>query len=234
MLLSVLIPCYNEQDSVGDVLVRLEQVDIPMPSEVIVIDDGSSDASPDIVSSHSSVRLIRHQRNLGKGAAIRTGIRESRGDVLLIQDADMEYFPEDIPGLLRPLLRNEADFVLGSRIIGTRRGMSLTHLVGNLFLSLAVTILFAKLVTDLATGYKVFRREVLQECAPSSSDFEMDAEIVAKALKKGYRMREVPIHYEYRRTGVSKIRLKHGIVSLLQIFRVRASSLRGDIGRSSS
>jgi glycosyltransferase involved in cell wall biosynthesis len=221
MLLSIIVPCYNEQDTIGEVLTRVQDLDLRVPKEVIVVDDGSSDASADIVALHSSVRLIRHQKNLGKGAAIKTGIEQSRGEILLIQDADMEYFPDDIPSLVEPILRNEADLVLGSRIRGSHKGMSSSHLMGNLILSLIATVLFAKLVTDLMTGYKAVRRSVFQECIPISTGFEVEAEVVAKALDRGFRLREVPIRYEYRRTGVSKINWKYAVASIGQLLRVR-------------
>jgi glycosyltransferase involved in cell wall biosynthesis len=221
LLLSIIIPCYNEQDSIGELLSRLEGIHLPLDKEVIVIDDGSSDGSADVVKRYSSVKLIRHERNLGKGAAVKTGIEHSTGDLILIQDADMEYFPEDIPSLVSPILQDEADFVLGSRIRGTHQGMSLSHLVGNLLLSLAATVLLAKPITDLMTGYKVFKRKVLEGFAISSTAFEVDAELVANAVEEGYRLREVPIRYQYRRTGVSKIGWKHAVGTLAQLFRIR-------------
>jgi glycosyltransferase involved in cell wall biosynthesis len=226
LLLSILVPCYNEEDSIGEVLSQLRSVALPLEREVIVIDDGSTDKSVGILTANPSVKIVKHDRNMGKGAAIRTGIEHAKGDLLLIQDADLEYSPEDIPKLVKPILENRADLVLGSRMRGTRKGMSFSHTLGNLVLSLVTTILFGKLVTDVMTGYKLLTREMLLELKLTSSDFAVETELVAKALRRGYRLREVPIRYVSRRNGFAKVSWKHGFTSLGQLLVQRAQTYR--------
>ena len=154
MTITVLVPCYNEGATVEDVILRILRVQLVyrLALEPVVVDDGSTDETPAIVSEYPSVRLIRHGRNMGKGAAVRTGLANATGDVIVIQDADLEYFPEEIPRLVEPILRNQADVVLGSRFVGRRpEGMGSSHLLGNRILSLAASLLLRRWVTDVMT-----------------------------------------------------------------------------------
>ena len=233
-IVSVIVPCYNEAATVGLVVARVLglQASLQVNIELVVVDDGSTDDTSAIVAEYPSVRLIRHGRNMGKGAAVRTGLANAAGDVIVIQDADLEYFPEEIPGLVEPILRNQADVVLGSRFVGRRpEGMGSSHLLGNRILSLAASLLFRRCITDVMTGHKAFRMTVLEGLRLERRGFEFETEVVAKALKSGCRLLEVPIRYRYREKGKAKIRWIHGLTSLLTLLeaflRQEASTTAG-------
>jgi glycosyltransferase involved in cell wall biosynthesis len=219
--LSIIVPCYNEEETVGEVLKRVLALQLPCEVEVMVVDDGSTDNSMEIVAKFPHVHLIRHEINKGKGAAIRTGIERSSGDVFLIQDADLEYFPEDIPQLLQPILADKADVVLGSRFLGEPIGMSRSHLLANKTLSYATRALFGSRTTDLMTGYKVFTRKALRKFSVNSTSFDVEAELVGKFLNWRLRVTEIPIHYEYRKKGRAKITWRHGFTSLWTLFKIK-------------
>ena len=219
--LSIIVPCYNERETVGEVIRRLLDVDFRLRREIIVVDDGSTDGTGDVVRRFHGVRLIRHPKNMGKGAAIRTGVASSSGRVIVIQDADMEYFPESIPRLIEPLLKGEADMTLGSRFLGCCEGMATTHLLGNRILSFVTSVLCGHGITDVMTGHKAFRREVFDSLRLTARSFDVETEIVAKAIKVGWRVREVPIRYRRRERGRAKISWRHGIASLLMLVKVR-------------
>jgi len=222
--LSIIVPCYNEEESIGQVLRQLEMLQLPCDVEVIVVDDGSIDNSATVVEGFSNVRLIRHRINKGKGAVIKKGLGDCSGDMILIQDADLEYFPSDIPRLLKPILMHEADMVLGSRMLGKPKGMSRAHLIANKFLSCATRVLFSSTTTDLMTGYKLFTRSAFEQVAIDSVGFEVEAELVGKFLIQGLRVIEVPIQYEHRKKGKAKIRWRHGLRSLWTLFKIRVSA----------
>jgi len=219
--LTVIVPCYNEEETVGEVLQRLIRLDLSCDLEVIVVDDGSTDKSTKAVEAFSNVQLVRHNVNKGKGVAIRTGIEKSSGDIVLVQDADLEYSPEDIPKLVAPIIAEKADVVLGSRFLGEPKGMSRSHLLANKILSFAARTLFGGGITDLMTGYKVFTRKVLEQISVDSASFNVEAELVGKVLKSGLRVVEVPICYEYRRKGKAKITWRHGFTSLWTLLKIK-------------
>jgi len=197
-LLSVVVPCYNERATVAELLRRVREV--PIDKEIIVIDDRSTDGSRDVVASLAQqwpeIRHILQEVNQGKGAAIRRGISEARGDIVLIQDADLEYDPEEYPKLIQPIVDGHADVVFGSRFEGyPRRVMLYWHRLGNTFLTFLSNATTNLDLTDMETCYKVFRREVIQSINLRSDRFGIEPEITAKVAKRGYRVYEVPISY---------------------------------------
>jgi glycosyltransferase involved in cell wall biosynthesis len=197
--LSVIIPVLNEERYIEAVMTHV--LAVPYDTEVIVVDDGSTDGTPDILErfrERPDVRLIRHERRTGKGAAVRDGLAQATGDVVIIQDADGEYHPEDFPALLRPIRRGWADAVYGTRFSGTRRVFLFSHRVGNWLVNAVANILYDATLTDLETGYKAIKREILQEMHLQSNDFRIEVEITAKLFRNKYRVYEVPISYAGR------------------------------------
>ncbi len=211
---SIIIPCFNEEETISEVIKRVKSVELGVEKEIVVVDDGSTDSSFERANKHNGVVVLRHERNMGKGVAVKTGIVHSTGDIIVIQDADLEYFPEDIPRIIEPLLRGEVDAVFGSRFMGSMEGMSLSHRIGNKVLSWATRALFGAKITDMMTGYKAFKRELVSEVELKSRRFEFEPEITAKLLKKGARVVEVPIKYSVRKFGEAKIRWKDGLICL--------------------
>ena len=200
-LLSVIIPCYNERGTVLELLRRV--VAVPIPKEIIVIDDCSTDGSFDLVAGFAatepSIRHIRQEKNSGKGAALRRGFTEAIGEIVIVQDADLEYEPSEYPRLIAPILSGDADAVFGSRFAGhPRRVMMYWHTVGNNILTWLSNVTTNLNLTDMETCYKVFRREVLQGITLKSDRFGFEPEITAKVAKRGWRVYEIPITYSGR------------------------------------
>ena len=192
--------------------------------EVIVVDDGSSDGTDKVLSAlgDSTVRILRHAANRGKGAAIRTGLAAARGDLLLVQDADLEYDPEDWPSLLNPILRGKAQVVYGSRFTGQRKNMMPLHWMGNRFLSLVTNVLYSSTMSDMETCYKLFDRRVLEGITIESDKFDFEPEITAKVLRRGYRIYEVPISYAGREISEGKkITWRDGVGALRALIKYR-------------
>ncbi|MHA1580419.1 MAG: glycosyltransferase family 2 protein [Candidatus Freyarchaeota archaeon] len=210
--ITILIPCYNEENSILEVIDMVKSVDLGYPKEIIVVDDGSEDSSVEKVKTRTGVKLLLHGKNQGKGKAIQTGLKHATGDIVVIQDADLEYFPKDIPLLLAPLIKGEADVVYGSRFLGKPEGMSFSHNIGNRVLSWATRILYGNSITDMMTGYKAFFKTDLEGVSLESRGFEFEPEITVKLLKKGKKITEVPISYSYRKKGKAKIGWKDGII----------------------
>jgi glycosyltransferase involved in cell wall biosynthesis len=200
MNLSVIIPVYNEAASIQVILKRVQ--DTGLVHEIVVVDDGSKDGTRDVLAAldgKNSVRVILHERNKGKGAAVRTGMSAASGDVLLIQDADLEYDPRDYPQLLQPINEGLADVVYGSRFLGRAHRVTMFwHLVANKLLTLMTNILYNTILTDMETGYKVFRREVLNGMTLRANSFNFEPEFTAKILKRNFRIFEVPITFNPR------------------------------------
>ncbi|HNO31399.1 MAG TPA: glycosyltransferase family 2 protein [Anaerolineales bacterium] len=200
MKLSVIIPVYNEVESIETILKRV--LDTKLVSEIVCVDDGSRDGTRDILKTldgKNGVRVILHEKNQGKGAAVRTGMNAATGEVLLIQDADLEYDPRDYPELLKPIEEGLADVVYGSRFLGRAHRVTMFwHMLANQLLTLMTNILYDTILTDMETGYKVFRREVIQGMVIRANSFNFEPEFTAKILKRKYRIFEVPITFNPR------------------------------------
>jgi glycosyltransferase involved in cell wall biosynthesis len=235
MKLSIVIPAYNEETSLLKVIAAVEAVDleaalgVPMGKEILVVDDGSSDGTAEILAQESkrgrSFVHLRHERNRGKGAAIRTAFAKVTGDIVIIQDADMEYDPQEFGRLLAPIVSGRADVVYGSRLSGgqPQRVYLFWHLLGNRFLSLLMNVLYNSTLTDMETGYKVFRREVVDSFRLRENDFRIEPEMTAQVLRNPqWRVYELPISY-YGRTYAEgkKITWRDGVKALGTIIRCR-------------
>lgn len=225
MKLSIVMPVYNERNTIQEILRRVRAVDLgEITKEVIVVDDGSTDGTIDILKHEedSTVRLIKHGENRGKGAALRTGFSYVTGDLVIIQDADLEYDPEDYMLLIAPVLKGKAEVVYGSRFTGERRNMLFWHMLGNRFLSLLVNILYNTTISDMETCYKLFTRESLDGITIRSDRFDFEPEITAKILRKRIRIYEVPISYAGREFHEGKkISWKDGFGALWAILKYR-------------
>jgi glycosyltransferase involved in cell wall biosynthesis len=225
---SFLIPAYNEAATIAEVLDRVAA--LPLDKQVIVVDDGSTDETPKILADWNSGAvplMVIRQENRGKGAALRAAIPHIDGEIAVVQDADMEYDPVDVPALIEPIERGVADVVFGSRLSGGRpqRAYMFWHLVGNRFLSLLTNVLFNTTLSDMETGYKAFRADVLRSLDLQQDDFAIEPEITAKVCKRKLRMYELPIAY-YGRTYAEgkKITWRDGVKAIGVLVAVR---LRG-------
>ncbi|GAB4316600.1 MAG: glycosyltransferase family 2 protein [Candidatus Sumerlaeia bacterium] len=222
-LLSVIIPVYNEIQTIAEITRRVLAVNVP--KELVIVDDGSRDGTREWLrkwDKPDNVRVFYHKKNSGKGAALQTGIRHARGDVIIFQDADLEYNPEEYPRLLGPILRGDADVVYGSRFKGEHRAFLFHHYLGNKFLTMVTNILYNTCLTDMETCYKMFRREVLEGVPLRSRRFDVEPEITAKIHKRGYKVFEVPISYSGRDFEEGKkITWRDGLVALWTLIKYR-------------
>src|SRR4051794_20851270 len=228
-LLSVIVPVYNERNTVGEIIRRMRNVELPVDREIIVVDDGSTDGTDKVLAAveDSTVRVVRHDANRGKGAAVRTGLKAARGDVVLIQDADLEYGPEDWPRLIAPILRGRAHVVFGSRYLGEREAMSIAHYLADRSLSLFAGLLFNTAISDIQTGFKVFNREVLDGLEIESDGFDLEPEITAKLLRSKRRIYEVAVSFSGRSQEEGRKftwRDQLGAMRTLVKYRVRPSA----------
>jgi glycosyltransferase involved in cell wall biosynthesis len=222
--LSVIVPVYDERNTVVEIVRRMRAVDIPLEREFVLVDDGSTDGTREVLRqlTDSTVRVIYHEKNRGKGAAIRSGLEQVTGDLVLVQDADLEYDPEDWPKLLAPVLRGKAQVVYGSRFTGERRNMLFLHWIGNRFLSLVTNVLYNTTLSDMETCYKLFDRSVLSGITLRSSRFDFEPEVTAKVLRRGIRIYEVPISYAGREFHEGKkITWRDGVVALWTLVKYR-------------
>ena len=224
MKVSVVIPAYNEMKTIAEIVRRVQATGIP--EEIVIVDDGSTDGTRDVLKQLDgigNVRVILRERNQGKGAAVMDGIRASIGEVLLIQDADLEYDPRDFPGLLRPIEEGIADVVYGSRFLGAaRRPTMFWHMVANKLLTLMTNILYNNILTDMETGYKVFRRDIVIDMTIHARRFDFEPEFTAKILKRKVRIFEVPITFNPRDyTEGKKIKLKDAFEAVWTLVKYR-------------
>ncbi len=222
--LSVIVPVYNERNTLAEIVRQMRAVELPLEREIVVVDDGSDDGTRDLLPqlADSTVHVILHPSNRGKGAAIRTGLAQITGDLVLIQDADLEYDPEDWPKLLAPALKGRAQVVYGSRFTGERRNMLFLHWVGNRFLSLVTNLLYNTTLSDMETCYKLFDRRVLDAICLRAERFDFEPEVTAKVLRRGIRIYEVPISYSGREVHEGKkITWRDGIVALKTLVKYR-------------
>lgn len=199
MLISVIIPVYNEKATIREVVRRVQAQ--PYDKELIIVDDASTDGTRDLLRESQwddNVHIFYHAQNMGKGAGIRTGAQHANGDIIIIQDADLEYNPSDFAIVLRPILDGVADVVYGSRFLGIHRAFMFHHYVGNKLLTLITNVLYNNMLTDMETGYKAFRAPILTNITIRSNRFDFEPEITAKVLKRGYKIYEVPIYYAGR------------------------------------
>jgi glycosyltransferase involved in cell wall biosynthesis len=207
MKVSIIVPVYNERETIRDILRQVRGVEMRVPvetqmmtleKEIIVIDDGSDDGTRALLAEEEKqgdLILVYHRRNRGKGAAVRTGISHSTGDIVLIQDADLEYDPRDYPKLLQPILEERVTVVYGSRFLGPRKAMLFWHMLGNKLLTLTTNVLYNSILSDMETCYKAFRGDLVRSLDLKSEGWGIDPEITVKVLKRGHRIFEVPISY---------------------------------------
>ncbi len=234
MKLSIVIPAYNEEATIESIIRRVQAVDLgAVEKEIIVVNDGSRDGTGRVLEGISGIRHLTHARNSGKGAALTTGFQASTGDIILIQDADLEYDPRDYAAMMQPLIEGRADAVMGSRFIlykltffGKRRSPYLFHYLGNLLITSITNLLYGQRFTDYEGCYKSFLRHVVVSTPVLARGFEFDNELICKLLRKGMRVTEVPIHYNPRTyDSGKKITWRHGVIMLWAIIQWRVRPL---------
>ncbi|MBU0693181.1 MAG: glycosyltransferase family 2 protein [Candidatus Omnitrophica bacterium] len=204
MKLSVIIPVYNERTTIEEIVRNVEKV--PLEKEIIIVDDASCDGTREIIENlkGESIKKVFHKKNQGKGAAVRSALTHIEGDIVIIQDADLEYYPDEYPQLIKPIVRGRADVVFGSRFIGTHRCFLFTHYAGNKVVNLIANILYNTNLSDFMTCYKVFKAEVIRKVDIVSNRFGFEAEITGEVFRRGLRVYEVPISYSGRNYSEGK------------------------------
>src|SRR3954469_5863072 len=222
-LLSVVMPVFNERDTVEEIIRRT--LSVPVRTQLVVVDDYSTDGTRDILATlqpELGFTLVLQPQNAGKGSALRRGFQDVRGDLVVIQDADLEYSPEEFPQLIELICEGRADVVYGSRFRGRHRVFLFTHYVGNRFLTLVTNVLYNTMLSDMETCYKVMRTKVLRSMTLHSDGFGIEPELTAKIFKRHYRVYEVPITYDGRDYDEGKkITWRDGFVALWVLFRYR-------------
>ena len=224
MKLSVVIPVFNEKNTIREIIKKVQDVNID--KEIIIVDDFSSDGTREILRNlkEDNIRIFFHDENMGKGGALKTGLSQVMGDIVIIQDADLEYDPKEYFKLIEPIVAGCADVVYGSRLSGGRpqRVYMFWHKAGNNFLTLLTNVLYNTTLTDMETGYKVFKRKVIENINIKSKDFAVEPEITAKIFKKRCRVYEIPIAYYGRDYSEGKkIRWWHGIGAIWALIKYK-------------
>jgi|CXWL01.1.fsa_nt_gi glycosyltransferase involved in cell wall biosynthesis len=226
MKVSIIMPAYNEAATIAEMIAKVQAVDVGYPKEIIIVDDASLDGTREALNAFretQDVRVIFHERNRGKGAAIRTALAQVTGDIVVIQDADLEYDPGDLPRLIAPIISGKADVVYGNRFHGeAHRVLYFWHSIGNGVLTLACNMMTNLNLSDMEVGYKAFRADIICRMRLRSDRFGFEPEVTAKVAKLGCRLFEVPISY-YGRTYAEgkKITWKDGVAALWCIIRYR-------------
>lgn len=224
MKVSVIIPAFNEEGSIPRLLDALYDARLPVEREVVLVDNGSARPIEAFIGHHRhrpGFNLVRLERNVGKGGAIKVGMRVARGDAVVVQDADLEYHPRDLPALLAPMMNEGARVVYGSRLLGRTNRMHFLHHAANKFLTATCNALFKLQLTDMETGYKLFSRDVLDRLHVEATEFEFETEVTCKLAMAGINIIEVPISYATRVDGLSKVSVGDGVETLLLLVRMR-------------
>lgn len=234
--LSIIIPAYNEENTLQEIVKKVQNVDLPISKEIIIVNDASTDSTGKIIENlkkkYKNIKSFTHKRNFGKGQAIKTGLKEFTGDIVTIQDADLEYEPEDFKKLIKPILDKKAEAVYGSRFLNERYkklrlfGKQKTpmplHYIGNRFLSLITRILYKQKITDMETCYKMITRKVAKNLNLNSNRFNIEPEITAKIIKNKYKILELPVQYKARTFQQGKkITWKDGFIALYTLLKYK-------------
>ncbi len=222
-LVSIVVPAYNEESRIVQALNEIKKVSFAkqgFAKEIIVINDGSTDRTLEILKKIPAIRLLSHSKNRGKGFSLRQGFKAAAGSVIAIQDADLEYNPKNIETILGQLLKGN-NVVYGSRFLGKPENMSFTFYFGNRLLSLWTSLLFGQRITDMETCQKVFRKSALDKIALKANGFDIEPEITARFLKHGFRIKEIPISYQARQKAEKKINVMDGIKAAFILLKIR-------------
>jgi len=220
-LVSVIVPCYNEADTITTAIEQILALGDRLNLEIIVVDDGSTDGSFEKLKGLAGIRVDRHEVNRGKGAAILSGAALATGEVIVIQDADLEYSAGTIPTLVEPIFGGQYNIVYGSRFMGDIEGMTFSHFVGNKILSYFTSLFCGARITDMMTCQKAFRASAFRALHLESSRFEFELEVTVEALRKGYSIHEIPIPYSKRKFGEAKIGWVDGVKTMLKLIQLR-------------
>ncbi len=227
MILSIIIPVYNEKKTILEILKRLETVNFGCDYEIVVVDDGSTDGTSALLKSkiknqNEKIRIIFKEKNEGKGAALRCGFQEARGEIIAIQDADLEYNPQDLPKLIQLIPRGQTDIVYGSRFLIKQKARYKIFYLGNRLIAFLFFIFYGRKITDPWTCYKVFRKSIIQNLRLESNGFEMELEMTTKFLRQGHKILELPISYQSRTYAEGKkIKWTDGLKAIWTIIKYR-------------